>query len=64
MRAAIYTRRSSENQRPESLEDQVLACRTLAADRGFVVLEDPIYADRAQSSGEALGRSPSGKEDS
>ena len=39
----------SENQRPESLEDQVLACRTLAADRGFVVLEDHIYADRAQS---------------
>ena len=49
MRAAIYSRYSSEHQRPESLDDQVASCRRLAAERGFVVLEDHIYADRAQS---------------
>ena len=39
MRAAIYARYSSENQRPESIEDQVAACRRLAAQRGFTILE-------------------------
>ena len=29
MEAAIYARYSSENQRPESIEDQVAACRRL-----------------------------------
>ena len=49
MRAAIYARYSSENQRPESIEDQTGACRRLASQRGFTVLEDHIYADQAQS---------------
>ena len=49
MRAAIYARYSSENQRPESIEDQIGACRRLAAERGFTVLENHIYADQAQS---------------
>lgn len=49
MRAAIYARYSSENQRPESIEDQVAACRRLAAERGFTVLDGHIYADQAQS---------------
>jgi len=49
VRAAIYARYSSENRRPESIEDQVAACRRLAAERGFDVLEDHIYADQAQS---------------
>ena len=49
MRIAIYARYSSENQRPESIEDQVSACRRLAAERGFTVLEDHIYTDKAQS---------------
>ena len=49
MRAAIYARYSSENQRPESIEDQVRACRVSAAKRNFVVLEDHIYTDHAQS---------------
>jgi len=49
MRAAIYARYSSENQRPESIEDQVAACRRLAGQHGFSVLEDHIYADQAQS---------------
>ncbi len=49
MRAAVYARYSSENQRPESIEDQISACRRLAAERGFTVLADHIYADEAKS---------------
>jgi len=49
MRAAIYARYSSENQRPESIEDQVAACRRLAVQRGFTILEEHIYTDQAQS---------------
>ncbi len=49
MRAAVYARYSSENQRPESIEDQIGACRRLASQRGFGVVEDHIYADQAQS---------------
>ncbi len=49
MRAAIYARYSSENQRPESIEDQVAACRRLAAQRGFTILDEHIYTDQAQS---------------
>ena len=48
-RAAIYARYSSENQRPESIDDQVAACRRLADQRGFVVRDDHVFADRAQS---------------
>ena len=47
--AAIYARYSSENQRPESIPDQVFACRRAAAERGLVVLDEHIYADEAQS---------------
>ena len=49
MKAAIYARYSSENQRPESIEDQVASCRRLAAARGFVVAEEHIYTDIAAS---------------
>ena len=49
MLAAIYARYSSENQRPESIEDQVAACRRMANQRGFTILEDHIYSDEAQS---------------
>ena len=49
MRAAIYARYSSENQRPESIEDQVAACRRLAGQRGFTILDEHIYTDQAQS---------------
>src|SRR5438132_10446837 len=49
MRAAIYAHYSSENQRPESIEDQIAACRRFAAQRGFTILQDHIYADQAQS---------------
>ncbi len=49
MRTAIYARYSSENQRPESIEDQITACRRLAAQRSFTILEEHIYTDHAQS---------------
>ncbi len=49
MRAAIYARYSSENQRPESIEDQIASCRKLAAERGYLLVEDHVYADRAAS---------------
>lgn len=49
MHTAIYARYSSENQRPESIEDQIAACRRLAAERGFTVVADHIYADQARS---------------
>ncbi len=49
MRAAIYARYSSENQRPESIEDQISACRKLATDRGYEVDEARIYTDAAAS---------------
>ena len=49
MLAAIYARYSSENQRPESIEDQVAACRRLAGQRGFSIVEDHVYSDQAQS---------------
>ncbi len=49
MRAAIYDRYSSENQRPESIEDQVSACRRLAKERGFEISDEDVFADQAQS---------------
>ena len=47
--AAIYARFSSENQRPESIRDQVSMCRKVATDRGFVVSDHHIYTDAAVS---------------
>ena len=49
MAAAIYARYSSENQRPESIDDQVSACRKLAKLRSLSISDDHIYADQAQS---------------
>lgn len=49
MRAAIYARYSSENQRPESIDDQISSCRKLALERGFTILDDHVYADEARS---------------
>ena len=49
MRAAIYARYSSENQRPESIDDQIQACQGLAAARGYVVNPQHIYRDEAKS---------------
>ena len=49
MRFAVYARFSSENQRPTSIDDQVLSCRRFARERGFLILDDHIYTDQAQS---------------
>jgi len=47
--AAIYARYSSENQRPESIDDQISACRKLAKLRSLTISDEHIYADQAQS---------------
>jgi DNA invertase Pin-like site-specific DNA recombinase len=49
MRAAVYSRYSSENQRPESIEDQVSSCRKLAAEKGYAISQNHIYTDVAAS---------------
>jgi site-specific DNA recombinase len=49
MTAAIYARYSSENQRPESIDDQISACRKLAKLQSLTVSDEHIYADQAQS---------------
>jgi site-specific DNA recombinase len=47
MRAAIYARYSSENQREASIEDQVRECRQDAERRGWTVTA--VYSDAALS---------------
>lgn len=42
MRAAVYARYSSENQRKESIDDQVSACRRLAKKEGFEIVEEHV----------------------
>jgi DNA invertase Pin-like site-specific DNA recombinase len=47
MRAVVYTRYSSSNQREASIEDQVEVCRRYIELQGWQVIE--VYADRALS---------------
>jgi site-specific DNA recombinase len=49
MPAAIYARYSSENQRPESIDDQISECRKLARQRSIVISDDHLFSDQAQS---------------
>jgi site-specific DNA recombinase len=56
MRCAIYARYSTDQQRPESIEDQIRKCREFANRRGWTVLEDHIYSDSAVSGASTLGR--------
>ncbi len=49
MRAAVYARYSSENQRKESIDDQVSACRRLAGEQGLEIVDEHIYSDEAKS---------------
>jgi len=49
MKVAIYARYSSDNQRPESIEDQIMGCQALAAARGYSVDPVHIYRDEAKS---------------
>jgi DNA invertase Pin-like site-specific DNA recombinase len=52
-RVAIYARYSSENQRDESIEDQIRLCRARAEREGWTVIE--TYSDHALS-GATAGR--------
>ena len=47
MRAAIYARYSSENQREASIEDQIEVCRRYAAQHGLEVVS--VFDDKAIS---------------
>ena len=49
MKAAIYARYSSENQRPQSIDDQISTCRKLALTQEFSIDENHIYSDEAKS---------------
>ena len=49
MKVAIYARYSSENQRPESIEDQIRGCQELAVARGYSVDPVHVYRDEAKS---------------
>ena len=49
MKAAIYARYSSENQRPQSIDDQISTCRKLALTKGFPIDEKHIYSDEVKS---------------
>ena len=49
MKAAIYARYSSDNQREQSIEDQVRVCKNYAQEKGIEVLNNHIYSDEARS---------------
>ncbi|WP_313352172.1 recombinase family protein [Paracoccus sp. (in: a-proteobacteria)] len=52
LRAAIYARYSSDNQREASLEDQIRICRRLIAQKDWIIAE--IYSDAAISGASLL----------
>ena len=49
MKAAIYARYSTDQQRTESIADQVDSCRKYAANAGLTVIDSRIFADQAMS---------------
>ena len=49
MKAAIYARYSSDNQREQSIHDQIRVCQNYARDKGLEVSNDHIYSDEARS---------------
>lgn len=49
MRAGIYARYSSDNQREESLQDQINVCMKYASQKGFIVDPANIFVDAATS---------------
>jgi len=48
-KAAIYARYSSENQRKESIDDQVASCRRYASQNEYKIDEQNIFTDEATS---------------
>ena len=49
LRAAIYARYSSENQRATSIEDQMRVCHQAASRFGVVVLESQLHYDEERT---------------
>jgi DNA invertase Pin-like site-specific DNA recombinase len=49
IKCAIYARYSSNNQREASIEDQIRKCKEFADARGWEILPEHVYADRAIS---------------
>lgn len=49
MRAAVYARFSSDNQREQSIEDQIRVCRDYAKRNDVNILENHVYFDEAKS---------------
>jgi site-specific DNA recombinase len=56
IRCAIYTRYSSDLQRPTSSEDQIRNCRAAAKDKGWDVLDEYIRSDEEVSGRTLVGR--------
>jgi len=52
-RAAIYARYSSENQRKESIDDQIASCRKYAAQHDCQIDDSNIFTDQATSGARA-----------
>ena len=46
---AVYARYSTNNQKEASIEDQIRVCRNEAVAKGWEILEEHIYIDKAQS---------------
>jgi len=57
MRAAVYARFSSENQREQSIEDQIRVCREFAKRDGITVLDIEPGADQRLLGSQRLNRS-------
>lgn len=56
IRCAVYTRYSSDLQRPASSEDQIRNCCAGAREKGWTVLEEFIRSDEEQSGRTMVGR--------
>jgi DNA invertase Pin-like site-specific DNA recombinase len=56
IRCAVYTRYSSDLQRPASSEDQIRNCRAGAREKGWTVLEEFIRSDEEQTGRTMVGR--------
>jgi DNA invertase Pin-like site-specific DNA recombinase len=56
IRCAVYSRYSSDLQRPASSEDQIRNCRAGARENGWIVLEEFIRSDEEQTGRTMIGR--------
>ena len=49
IKCAVYARYSTNNQREASIEDQIRKCKDAAKSKGWVILDEHIYFDKAQT---------------